>query len=78
MYNILRIYSPKINIVKFNDNKINIEVNNLENIAKCSARTLTSIEEKSMSNGYIDQPEIECKMIDEEEKVGMFSYIFFI
>ncbi|CAK8559971.1 unnamed protein product [Lathyrus sativus] len=69
VYNILRIYSPKTNIIKFNDSKINIEVNNLENIAKCSTRTLTPIEEKSMSNGYIDQPEIECKVIDGEEKV---------
>ncbi|KAI5397815.1 hypothetical protein KIW84_063583 [Lathyrus oleraceus] len=70
VYNILRIYSPKINIVKFNDNKINIEVNNLENIAKCSARTLTTIEEKSVSNGCVDQSEIECKVIDGEEKSG--------
>ncbi|KAI5423336.1 hypothetical protein KIW84_046348 [Lathyrus oleraceus] len=68
VYNILRIYSPKINIVKFNDNKINIEVNNLENIAKCSARTLTTTEEKSMSNGCVDRPEIECKVIDDEEE----------
>ncbi|CAL5195264.1 unnamed protein product [Lathyrus oleraceus] len=68
VYNILRIYSPKINIVKFNDNKINIEVNTLENIAKCSARTLTTIEEKSMSNGCVDRPEIECKVMDDEEE----------
>lgn len=76
VYNILRVYSPRINIVTFNDSKINKEIKNLENIAKCSTRTLTPMEEKSISNGYIDQSEIECKVINGEEKVGMFSCIF--
>ncbi|KAL5061455.1 hypothetical protein RYX36_023192, partial [Vicia faba] len=68
VYNILRIYSPRTNIIKFNNSKINKEIKNLENIAKCSTRTLTPIEEKSISNGYMDHVEIECKVIDGEEK----------
>ncbi|CAJ2665042.1 unnamed protein product [Trifolium pratense] len=68
VYNILRIYTPKTNVVKFDESTKLEEINNLENFSKCSTRALAPIEEKSLSNDCIDQLKIECKVIDGQEK----------
>ncbi|WJX85883.1 hypothetical protein P8452_68269 [Trifolium repens] len=70
VYNILRIYTPKTNVFKFDESTKLEKINNIENFSKCSPRTLAPIEERSLSNDCtIDQLEIECKVIDGQEKV---------
>jgi hypothetical protein len=78
VYNILRIYTPKTNVFKFDESTKLEKINNIENFSKCSTRTLAPIEEKSLSNNCIDQLEIECKVIDGQEKVVVFSNINFL
>jgi hypothetical protein len=79
VYNILRVYTPKTNVVKFDESTKLEKIHNIENFSKCSTRTLPPIEEKSLSNDCtIDQLEIECKVIDGQEKVVVFSYINFL
>ncbi|WJX35073.1 hypothetical protein P8452_23112 [Trifolium repens] len=76
VYNILRIYTPnKTNVAKFDESTKLEEINNLEKFSKCSTRALAPIEEKSLSNDYIDQLEIQCKVIDGHEKIQETSNI---
>lgn len=69
MYNILRIYTPKTKVVKFDESTKFEEINNPKNLSKCSIRALTPIKEESLSNGHIDQLQVECKVIDGQEEV---------
>nr|XP_027192720.1 uncharacterized protein LOC113787764 [Cicer arietinum] len=75
VYNFLRIYSLKPNVVKFDESTINNEIGILENISKCSTKALSSIEEKSLPSDCIDHLEIECKVVDGQEKVQEKSNI---
>ena len=77
VYNILRIYTPKTKVVTFDESTKFEEINNPKNLSKCSIRALTPIKEESLSNGHIDQLQVECKVIDGQEKVGLFSNIYF-
>lgn len=69
VYNILRIYTPKTMVVKFDESTKFEEINNPKNLSICSIRALTPIKEESLSNGHIDQLQVECKVIDGQEKV---------
>ncbi|XP_004515379.2 protein PIN-LIKES 3-like [Cicer arietinum] len=75
VYNFLRIYSLKPSVVKFDESTKNNEIGILENISKCSKKALSSIEEKSLPSDCIDHLEIECKVVDGQEKVQEKSNI---
>lgn len=66
VYNIVRIYSPKNNVVKVDESTINKETNG-ENLSKCSA--MVTFKDRSHPNDLMDQLESECKVPDEQAKV---------
>ncbi|XP_020235381.1 protein PIN-LIKES 3 [Cajanus cajan] len=72
-FNIVRIYSPKIsNAVKVDESTvtpISAKGTDPENLLKCSDGALVMAEDIAKPNGGMDQPEIECKVVDGQAQV---------
>ncbi|XP_057457740.1 protein PIN-LIKES 3-like isoform X2 [Lotus japonicus] len=66
VYNIVRIYSPKPNVVKVDESAVN-KGTDPENLSKCCA--VITAEDKSQLNDYIGQLKIELKEANGEAKV---------
>ncbi|KAJ1415394.1 Membrane transport protein [Sesbania bispinosa] len=69
VYNIVRIYSPKTNVIKVDESIVNKEIDP-ENFSKCSTKSLVMAEDMSQpNNDGKDALEIECKVSDGKEMV---------